>query len=179
MGSMTMTPNGFKRVSKVLILIIIVYTASRAALFGLRFIFGTDYPIVVVESTSMLPTLKEGDMLLLRGVKDENGIEIGEIIVFYNPNPNSPERIVHRVKETRLINGELYFITKGDNNPIPDQSPVSQENVIGVVSGKIPAFLSHYILFTDNLIVKISMFGLVVVVFAIGGFNSQDQKNSL
>lgn len=164
-----------KRISRLLIIIIIVYTASRAILFSLRFILGTDAPVVIVESTSMLPTLNEGDMLFLQGRKDKSKIEIDEIIVFYNPNHPPPEQIVHRVFDIKIIGGELYFITKGDNNPVPDFSPVPQENIIGIVKGKIPTLLSYYILFIDNLVVKITMLGLLFV-FVISGFYTKNPK---
>lgn len=164
-----------RRISRFLIIIIVVYTASRAILFSLRFILGTESPVVIVESTSMLPALKGGDMLVLQGRDDKSKIEIGDIIVFYNPNQPPPEQIVHRVKSIEIDAGELYFITKGDNNPIPDRSPVPQEKVIGVVRGKIPTVLSHYILFIDNIVVKITMLG-VLFVFVISGLQTKNPK---
>jgi len=124
----------------------------------------------------MLPTLQDGDMLLLKGVEDKNEIKIGEIIVFYNPGSNQPERIIHRVFDIKIIDDKPHFITKGDNNPYPDRKPVPQENVIGVVVEKIPTFLSYYIFFIDNLVIKISMLGLLVVVFLISSFDFKNPK---
>jgi signal peptidase I len=154
-----------------------VYTASRGVLFSLRFILGVESPVVIVELTSMLPTLEDGDMLLLQGVDNKSAIDIGEIIVFYNPRSTQPERIVHRIIDTQIIDGEVHFITKGDNNRIADQKPVPPENVIGIVMGKLPIFLADYIKFIDNLIVKISMIGILILLFMISGFNLKKKES--
>lgn len=166
-----------KHISRILIVIIIVYTASRGVLFSLRFILGVESPVVIVELTSMLPTLEDGDMLLLQGVDNKSAIDIGEIIVFYNPRSTQPERIVHRIIDIQIIDGEVHFITKGDNNRIADQKPVPPENVIGIVMGKLPIFLADYIKFIDNLIVKISMIGILILLFMISGFNLKKKES--
>lgn len=166
-----------KHISRILIVIIIVYTASRGVLFSLRFILGVESPVVIVELTSMLPTLEDGDMLLLQGVDNKSAIDIGEIIVFYNPRSTQPERIVHRIIDTQIIDGEVHFITKGDNNRIADQKPVPPENVIGIVMGKLPIFLADYIKFIDHLIVKISMIGILILLFMISGFNLKKKES--
>jgi len=125
----------------------------------------------------MLPTLEDGDMLLLQGVDNKSAIEIGEIIVFYNPRSTQPERIVHRIINIEIIEGKVNFITKGDNNRIADQKPVPPENVIGVVVGKLPVFLAEYIKFIDNLIVKTSMVGILIILFIISGFNLKNKES--
>ncbi len=166
-----------KDISRILMTIIIVYTVSRGILFSLRFIIGVESPIVIVELTSMLPTLEDGDMLLLQGIDNKSAIEIGEIIVFYNPRSTQPERIVHRIINIEIIEGKVNFITKGDNNRIADQKPVPPENVIGVVVGKLPVFLAEYIKFIDNLIVKTSMVGILIIIFIISGFNLKSKES--
>lgn len=166
-----------KHISRILLVIIIIYTASRGVLFSLRFILEVESPVVIVELTSMLPTLEDGDMLLLQGVDNKSAIEIGEIIVFYNPRSTQPERIVHRIINIQIIDGRVHFITKGDNNRIADQKPVPPENVIGVVVGKLPVFLAEYIKFIDNLIIKISMVGILIILFIISGFNLKHKES--
>ncbi|GAJ20382.1 unnamed protein product, partial [marine sediment metagenome] len=169
MVSRTMMSPKIKYISRILMVIIIVYTASRGILFSLRFIIGVESPVVIVELTSMLPTLEDGDMLLLKGINNKSAISIGEIIVFYNPRSTQPERIVHRIINIEIIEGKVHFITKGDNNRIADQKPVPPENVIGIVASKLPIFLAEYIKFIDNLVVKTSMVGILVILFIISG----------
>ena len=166
-----------KHISRILMVIIIVYTLSRGILFSLRFILNVESPVVIVELTSMLPTLEDGDMLLLQGVENRSAIEINEIIVFYNPRSTQPERIVHRIINIQIIEGKVHYITKGDNNRIADQNPVPPENVIGVVISKIPIFLSEYIKFIDNLIVKIAMVGILILLFTISGLNLKNKES--
>lgn len=166
-----------KHISRMLIVIIIVYTVSRGTLFSLRFILGVESPVVIVELTSMLPTLEDGDMLLLQGVENKSAIEIGKIIVFYNPRSTQPERIVHRIIDVQIIEGKVHYITKGDNNRIADQKPVPPENVIGVFMEKLPVFMAEYIKFIDNLIVKISMLGILIILFIISGFNLKNKES--
>jgi len=151
MVSRTMISPKIKYISRILMVIIIVYTVSRGILFSLRFIIGVESPVVIVELTSMLPTLEDGDMLLLQGVDNKSAIEIGEIIVFYNPRSTQPERIVHRI--------------------------INIDNVIGVVVGKLPVFLAEYIKFIDNLIVKTSMVGILIILFIISGFNLKNKES--
>ena len=57
---------GYKR---NLIEIVIVVVVVLVIWFALKFFLATNYPIDVVPSCSMLPTLQRGDMLLLHGVK--------------------------------------------------------------------------------------------------------------
>ncbi len=177
MVSRTMTSPKIKYISRILMVIIIVYTASRGILFSLRFIIGVESPVVIVELTSMLPTLEDGDMLLLKGVNNKSAISIGEIIVFYNPRLTQPERIVHRIINIEIIEGKIHYITKGDNNRIADQKPVPPENVIGIVAGKLPVFLAEYIKFIDNLVVKTSMVGILVILFIISGVNLKNKES--
>ena len=177
MVSRTMMSPKIKYISRILMVIIIVYTASRGILFSLRFIIGVESPVVIVELTSMLPTLEDGDMLLLKGVYNTSDIEIGEIIVFYNPRLTQPERIVHRIINIEIIEGKVHYITKGDNNRISDQKPVPPEMVIGVVTDKLPVFLAEYIKFIDNLIVKTSMVGILIILFIISGVNLKNKES--
>jgi len=98
---------------------------------------GRVFPLLVVKSGSMEPTLMVGDVILIdENVKPEDirtGFN-GDVIVFYKPG--SDELIVHRAV-ARLDGG---FLTKGDANPGTDfWSPVPPENIVGRWTGfRIP-----------------------------------------
>lgn len=125
----------------LLILIIGVF----AFWFGLRTVLTTEHPTCGVASGSMVPTLQVGDLIIVQGV---NPAEInaapepeGDIIVFYRPggraDPN--DLIVHRAVDKSLVDGKLYFKTKGDANPQPDHWDVPEDYVVGkVVFFRIP-----------------------------------------
>ena len=109
---------------------------------------GTFTPLMVVPSGSMAPTLNVGDLILVRGV-DAAAIRQGDIIVFNVPAPYdryTPSPVVHRVVEVCVVNGEVCFRTKGDNNPSIDAWTVPAGNVIGECVGRIP-YLGLPILF--------------------------------
>ncbi len=73
-----------------------------------------------VESTSMLPTLEPGDLVVLANVPISD-VKLGDVIVYEHPCVADPrvDLVVHRVVDI-TSNG---LITKGDNNPYLDQSP--------------------------------------------------------
>jgi len=139
---------------------------------------------MVVKGTSMLPTLKEGDLVFIREVNHEN-IKLNEIIVFdkYVLEPGDPDirdiRIdppwIHRVMETEEVNDESYFKTKGDNNRNYDIGWVPGSLVIGKLVFNIPylGYLSINPFFrTINLIIIGS------IIFLIFYMEMKDKKRS-
>jgi len=131
------------------ILSIIFLGGVFAFWFGVKIALRTEYPLLVVASTSMLPTLDVSDIIIVQGI-DPSEIKVatelgGDIIVFYQPS-NWDIRIVHRAINSKFENGTWYFQTKGDNNYSPD--PWFSENllvgkVIGVIPliGNVPLFI--------------------------------------
>lgn len=100
---------------------VIGYAALLIALALILYIMffgeGLGVSLAVVRGTSMLPTLREGDVVLLvKAGPDE--IEVGDVVVFRA----GPKLIIHRVVEIRIVGGEHYYVTKGDNNPVEDVS---------------------------------------------------------
>jgi signal peptidase I len=103
-------------------------------------------------------TLSIGDIIIVQGIdpKDLNtNYPNSDIIVFHSPSPYSNELIVHRIVGTEVVNGTIYFLTKGDGNGNPwPQTPqtgldpwdssnppgVSQNMVVGKVVMRIPWF---------------------------------------
>ena len=98
--------------------------------------------LAVVQTTSMVPTLKPGDLILIEKV-DPSTIRIGDIIAFnvvaYPGENNQPTVyrhifiVTHRVIDILRINNTLFFKTKGDNNPEPDPWLVPASGVLGKV----------------------------------------------
>ncbi|MEM2741783.1 MAG: signal peptidase I, partial [Nitrososphaeria archaeon] len=105
------------------------------AIMLVSLILGTS-PFYYVEGNSMHPTLENGDLIIIYKV-DFRSLQVGDIIVFNSPVYNV--RIVHRIKEIKLIGNEMVLITQGDNNRIPDPGYVREENYIGKYMGiRIP-----------------------------------------
>ncbi|BES81126.1 signal peptidase I [Pyrodictium abyssi] len=95
----------------------------------------------VIQTTSMVPTLVPGDVVMITKV-DPMSIDVGDVIAFNlvayevdeQGRPIDMKGIkitVHRVIERKMINGRLYFRTQGDNNPVPDPWLVPASGVLG------------------------------------------------
>jgi signal peptidase len=87
----------------------------------------------------MEPAYPVGSILVTKKI-DADELVVGDVISFYSKDPSiygKPN--THRI-ESKGLDGEnrLYFITKGDNNPIEDRFWVYEDSIIGKVSGSIP-----------------------------------------
>lgn len=125
---------------------------------GLRFLFGTNNPIYIVSSGSMVPSLHVNDLLVVTadsGMNSFDNLKIGDVIVFHKPESAKGEYdqiIVHRVVEINnnyheIIDipsnshGEKVIRTKGDANQdsIPGTDyPIRKSDYIGRVTYIIP-----------------------------------------
>ncbi len=85
--------------------------------------------LAVVEGKSMEPTLQTGDLVLVIRVSPED-IHVGDIIVYKKPDGTF---IIHRVIKVKHVDDQFYYVTQGDNNPIPDGPGVPYRDVIGKV----------------------------------------------
>ena len=104
---------------KLAILSVILLGGVFAFWFGVRAALRTEYPLLVVASQSMLPTLDVSDIIIVQGtnpldIKATPDLE-GDIIVFYKPT-DWDTRIVHRAIKKEVDGDTVYFQTRGDNN---------------------------------------------------------------
>lgn len=99
-------------------------------------------PIVslyTIISGSMLPTIKVYDVVVNLKIDDPVKLKEGDVITFISQSKiNYGETITHRINKITYDNGTYYFTTKGDNNLVPDETPVEFNNIIGKVVLKIP-----------------------------------------
>lgn len=102
----------------IAVLIVLVFGIPK----GLAYALKTDYPMAAITSSSMWPSLKTGDLVLIKGVSNPDEIKIGDIIVYRNPMGFT----IHRVEK---IN-ENTIVTKGDANNVSDL-PIAFSEVIG------------------------------------------------
>lgn len=78
----------------------------------------------IVASGSMIPEFKPGDITLTYKY-DFDSIQEGDIITYLH----NGKIIVHRVIEKT----SSYAVTKGDNNPSPDDIRITESNYLGKV----------------------------------------------
>ena len=89
---------------------------------GLAYFLKTEYPIASITSGSMWPSLKKGDLILIKGIDGKEEIKVGDIVVYKNPKGFTIHRVIEMNEET--------FVTQGDANNVED-SPVRYEEIIG------------------------------------------------
>jgi signal peptidase len=87
----------------------------------------------VIYSGSMQPTMDVGDIVIISEVPVDT-IEGGDIIQYRTASAN----IIHRVQEVYEEAGTKLFITKGDANNAPDETPIVPEQITGKAVFTIP-----------------------------------------
>ncbi|MCL2595034.1 MAG: signal peptidase I [Promicromonosporaceae bacterium] len=98
---------------------------------------------LTVLTGSMRPSIHEGDVIVVRGIAQEDvcrEIGVGHVITFF-PEPGRPDLITHRVVSKSAgafpDGTTCRFITRGDDNTA-DDPPVSPAQVRGVLMYTIP-----------------------------------------
>jgi len=154
---------------KLIALYALLFLGVFGGFFVLKAVMETEYPIMIVVSESMEPTLGVGDYIFVRNAGDVNSIEVGSqgaIIVFPKPGSAQIEYVVHRAISRYEKRGVVYFQTKGDNNPIADYWEVPASSIIGTVYGRAPLF-GYFSLFERVSGGIITLIILVVLIFFI------------
>ena len=105
----------------------IVYIAVLGGLIygipkGMAYLLDTDHPMASITSSSMWPSLKKGDLILIKGISSKEEIKEGDIIVYKNPKGFTIHRVIQLNEET--------VITKGDANNTSDEA-IRYQDIIG------------------------------------------------
>jgi signal peptidase len=90
------------------------------------------YP-TIIASGSMRPKMDVGDIVIVIPV-DPSKIQVGDIIQYWKEG----EMTLHRVADINQAEGSRLFITKGDDNPIPDSDPIFPNQIKGKLILTIP-----------------------------------------
>ncbi|KAL3318966.1 Signal peptidase complex catalytic subunit S11C [Cichlidogyrus casuarinus] len=139
-------------------------------------ITGSPSPIVVVLSGSMEPAYYRGDLLFLTNFTDEP-VRVGDVAVFKIEDREIP--IVHRVMRIHeQENGQLKFLTKGDNNQVDDrglyaehQDWLQPKDMLGRTKGYLPYIGMVTIIMNDFPIVKYVVLGVLAIVVLLNREN--------
>jgi signal peptidase I len=168
-----------KEVIKMLVAVGIIFGATFGGYFIMQISLGTNMPMVVVVSPSMEPTIMTGDLLFVKGpvyadiINGTHPDRTGDIIIYDSNDvwalPVS-DPIVHRCvgKNYSITEHKYYFQAWGDNNGAADEGGVwiPQENVLGVVVGRVP-YIGYIKIWLTNsgMAIPIMVFlGLLLVI---------------
>ena len=97
------------------------------SIFGLR--------VMSIQTESMYPTMKPGDLIFDTAVKDTSELKIGDIITYWTVIDGERVLNTHRITEIYDGGGYLIFQTKGDNNTIEDSLTVHESEIVGQYNG--------------------------------------------
>ncbi|MBE6976324.1 MAG: signal peptidase I [Ruminococcaceae bacterium] len=89
-----------------------------------------------IQTNSMYPTLKPGDLIFAKKVDDPKTLEVGDIITYWTVINGERVLNTHTIVEI-YDEGYRIFSTKGDNNTSKDPLMVHEAEVIGKYSWKI------------------------------------------
>lgn len=84
-----------------------------------------------IQTDSMYPTLKPGDLILDRAVEDASQLEVGDIITYWTAINGERVLNTHRITEIYDGGGYLIFATKGDNSSFGDALTVHEAEIVG------------------------------------------------
>lgn len=142
-----------------LLITILVFTSERNN--GVPNLFGI-MPMTV-ESDSMNPTFKKGDLIFVKQV-DLFELKKDDVITFYAIVDNTRIKNTHRIVEINEEGKTRTFITRGDNNPVNDESRVSASDIIGKWTGTKLAGFGNVLSFLRS---KTGFFICIVIPMAI------------
>ena len=117
----------------------------------------------LVQSGSMSPTIKTGDLIM---VKPDISYKLGDIITFNN---TKNQKITHRIVNIKIENDVQKIFTKGDANKVWDDGYVNQSQVIGKVNYQIP-YLGKLVFFSKTLPGLIVLILIPTILIIIGEF---------
>lgn len=131
-----------------------------------------------VESTSMLPTLQPGDLVVIQPVPFDS-LKVGNIIVYSPPCSRTGASVIHRIIQvetgSQCSNGQTCYLTKGDNNEYTDvaggiaNGPITQNCYVGKVVFVVPYIEQIATLPDDGNYVIAGLIFLAVIYMELAG----------
>jgi signal peptidase I len=160
------------------LMIILINGIVFGSWFGVQWTLKTEYPALAVASSSMLPTLNVGDLIIVQGTPPNQiyaNYLNGDIIVFRSPsNPN--ELIVHRAVSKEQRGGVYYFTTHGDNNPPYANEEFPDSYLVGKVVGRIPNVGNFALLFHTQQNMYLFTITVIIIIVIILTFLPETGK---
>lgn len=128
----------FKFILNVLMWIFIIIAVSVTIITlntkekGVSNFFG--YIPFSIQSNSMQPILNKGDLIISQKASTDT-LKKGDVISFFSVINKEVVIITHRIEQVNNNRGVISYITKGDNNLLPDANEVAPGDVISKYNG--------------------------------------------
>ena len=117
----------------VLALLVTVAVFSSSKHNGITNLFG--YMPMSVQSDSMAPTFREGDMVIVKEIDDPFALQENDVVTFYTMINGVRVLNTHRIVSVNKTDSGVTFTTKGDNNSINDSTDVAVGDLVGKWTG--------------------------------------------
>lgn len=100
---------------------------------GIATLFG--YIPFSIQTGSMEPTIKTGDLIIVKEAEDNYNLQKDDIISFFALEQNKKIIKTHRIIEVKQNGQMVSYVTKGDNNTGIDEIEVAPGDIIGKYTG--------------------------------------------
>ncbi|MEV4687386.1 signal peptidase I [Microbacterium sp. LWH3-1.2] len=114
--------------------ILVLLLAVAVAVVGLPVVVGGSAMTVLTQS--MEPGLPHGTLVVIRPTPVDE-IRVGDVVT-YQISSGEAAVVSHRVVSKTYADGELTFVTKGDNNDSVDPAPVKPVQIRGTLWYSLP-----------------------------------------
>lgn len=147
------------RILNTIYWILIVFVVLVAIIPAISaFNISLPFSLYSVETGSMEPTIKPGDLIFIR---EEKIYSTGDIISFTDERGGGVTTITHRIVE---INQDGTYVTKGDANSGSDADFVKEENIVGKYFLRIPliGYLINFVKTPIGFLILIAIPAIVI-----------------
>lgn len=127
------------------------------------------YSAYVIVSGSMEPIIKVRDAVLVRRY-DPDDVNVGDVITYRATDETYYGILItHRVVDIQYENGKKLYITKGDNNPTIDRSPIEGNQIYGKVIMRIPkiGYIKYFLISSYGWIIAIVIPSLGIIIYDV------------
>ena len=139
----------------LLVALALVAVAAVPSLFG--------YHTYTIDGGSMEPTLSIGDAAVTKP-SSPRSLEVGDVIVRRDIQGGQP--VLHRIVEVVSVDGQLAFITQGDENNAPDDQPVVLAGTGDKVIYSVP-YAGYLLNFAETWYGRLFLIGLPLVLLSV------------
>lgn len=175
---------------------LIFFAVFVGAVYTIRTVSGTNLPVAAVQSGSMEPNIPTGSLIFVQAVNPSEIVAgpapVGDTVIYVQPGTRvsdyfiftsyDPLPISHRVIDKVEVNGKYYFLTKGDANIYPDQSPsnplswVPEDRIVGKVVYSIPYLGYPFLWFKNIWLVSLVILIIIVIIILPSGEKENAKK---